>query len=71
MQKITKMLNGRWIPYTIATCSAVVLYVVLTHFHNIRAAFDALFGYTFPVVMAIIIAYILDPLVRKRAERLV
>lgn len=64
MQKITKMLNGRWIPYTVATCSAVVLYVFLTNFHNIHSAFNALIGYTFPVVMAIIIAYILDPLVR-------
>ena len=65
MQKISEILNRRWVPYTIATCSAVVLYVVLTHFHTIHGAFSALLGYAFPVIMAMIIAYVLDPLVRS------
>ena len=64
MRKISEMGNGRWIPYTIASCSAVVLYVIITHFHTIHEVFGALFGYTFPVVMGMIFAYILDPLVR-------
>jgi len=63
MRKIKGMENGRWVPYTIATCSAVILYVILTHFHNIFGAFSAMLGYAFPVVMGMIIAYVLDPLV--------
>ena len=64
MKKIKGMENGRWVPYTIATCSAVLLYVVITHFHAIHDAIYALLGYTFPVVMGMIISYVLEPLVQ-------
>ena len=63
MKRIREIENGRWIPYTIATCSAVLLYVIITHFHTIHSVFSALVGYTFPVVLGIIIDYVLDPLV--------
>ena len=63
MRKIKGIENGRWVPYTIATCSAVLLYVVLTNIDGIFGAFSAMMGYAFPVVLGMIIAYILDPLV--------
>ena len=56
-------LNTPWIAYTIATCSAVVLFVVLTHLDVIGRGLQGLGTLVSPIVMAAIIAYILNPLV--------
>lgn len=56
-------LNTPWIAYTIATCSAVVLFVVLTHLDVIGKGLHSLGTLVSPIVMAAIIAYILSPLV--------
>ena len=55
-------LNTPWIAYTIATCSAVVLFVVLTHLDAIGRGLHGLGTLISPIVMAAIIAYILNPL---------
>ena len=55
-------LNTPWIAYTIATCSAVVLFVVLTHLDVIGGGLHALGTLVSPIVLAAIIAYILSPL---------
>ena len=55
-------LNTPWIAYTIATCSAVVLFVVLTHLDVIGRGLHGLGTLISPIVMAAIIAYILNPL---------
>ena len=55
-------LNTPWIAYTIATCSAVVLFVVLTHLDVIGRGLHSLGTLVSPIVMAAIIAYILNPL---------
>ena len=56
-------LNTPWIAYTIATCSAVVLYIVLSHLDVIGRALHGLGTFVSPIVVAAIIAYILNPLV--------
>ena len=56
-------LNTPWIAYTIATCSAVVLYIVLSHLDVIGRALRGLGTFVSPIVVAAIIAYILNPLV--------
>ena len=55
------LLNTPWIAYTIATCSAVVLFVVLTHLDAIGGALHGLGTLVSPIVTAAIIAYILNP----------
>lgn len=62
-------LNSRWIPYTVATCAAVTLYVVLTHLSNIWQAFSRLYSYVSPVLIGIAVAYLLNPVVNFFAER--
>ena len=55
--------NKNWFPYTVATCSAVVLYLLLSHINYLFSAIDVLFKYFTPVITGIIIAYLLHPLV--------
>ncbi len=53
----------RWIPYTIAACVAVTLYVVLSHLAIVWSGLQSLFHFVAPVVWAIAIAYVVDILV--------
>ncbi len=56
-----KWVKKKWVSYTIATCSAVVLYMVLSHFESIAAAFDSFYSFMRPVVTGLIIAYVFNP----------
>ena len=56
-------LNTPWVAYTIATCSAVVLFSILTHLDVIGSALRGMGAFLYPIVLAAIIAYILNPLV--------
>ena len=51
-----------WYPYTIALCTAVLLFVLLTHFSDIRAGVSTFFGYFMPVIWGCAIAYLINPL---------
>lgn len=51
-----------WYPYTIALCTAVLLFVLLTHFADIRAGVSTFFGYFMPVIWGCAIAYLINPL---------
>ncbi len=57
-----KWTKRKWVAYTIATCSAVILYMVLSNLSNILSGFNAVYGYIKPVVSGIIVAYIFNPL---------
>ncbi|MCR4757741.1 MAG: AI-2E family transporter [Butyrivibrio sp.] len=58
----SKWFKKRWVSYTIATCSAVVLYMLLSHFSVILDGINSIFGFIKPVVVGCVIAYIFDPL---------
>lgn len=58
-----KWLQGRWVPYTIATCSAVILYLFLSRIDILGDGISAFFGFISPVVYGLIIAYVMNPLV--------
>lgn len=60
---------NHWGPYTIATCSAVLLYCVLTHLHVFYAAFKTFMHVISPVFLGMIMAYVLNP-VERLYERL-
>lgn len=57
-----KWTKKKWVAYTIATCSAVILYMLLSNLGNIMSGFSAVYGYIKPVVSGIIVAYIFNPL---------
>ncbi len=60
--KIGKNLpKKKWVSYTIATCSAVILYMILSNFSSITEGFGSLYGYIKPVVSGMIVAYIFNP----------
>ena len=56
-------LNTPWVAYTIATCSAVVLFSILTHLDVIGRGLYGLWDFVSPIALAAIIAYVLNPLV--------
>ena len=57
------LLKEKWFSYTIALCSAVVLYLLLTHMGGFLEALKSLWHVGAPVFMAFVIAYVLGPLV--------
>ena len=56
-----KWVKKKWVSYTIATCSAVVLYMILSHFDSIASALDSFYSFMRPVVTGLIISYIFNP----------
>lgn len=63
-----KWFKKKWVAYTIATCSAVILYMILAHIMGIFAVVKSFFAFIRPIIIAIVIAYIFDP-VAKLMER--
>ncbi len=61
--------DRKWIPYTIATCSAVLLLVILMHLPVIWSTVLTLFRFISPVFYGLIIAYIINPLMRFFREK--
>lgn len=57
-------LEKKWVAYTIATCSAVLLYFVLFNLKNIFSTVGRIYGYVSPLVIGLVIAYIISPLAK-------
>lgn len=57
-----KIFKQKWVSYTIATCSAVVLYLLLSNKGFLLDALSAIFKIIKPVIAGIIVAYIFNPL---------
>ncbi len=57
-----KLVQKKWFPYTVATCSAVVLYALIAHFPDIFKGIANVFAFLKPVITGIIIAYVFNPL---------
>ena len=57
-------LHKNWVPYTIASCSAVLLYVILTHLHVVGRYVAAFFDLAEPIFAGLIFAYLTDPIAR-------
>lgn len=60
--KIKHMLQKRWVAYTIATCSAVILYVLLSNLAGIWQGITNLYQVISPVIIGVVIAYLINPL---------
>ena len=63
MRRLRSVLGRRWVPYTVATCSAVLLYLIFAHIHGLLAAIGGIFRFISPVFWGAILAYIIDALV--------
>ncbi len=63
MKYIRENLGKRWIPYTIATCSAVLLYLFFTHIGSLWGIIRGIFRFVSPIFWGVIIAYVVDALV--------
>lgn len=53
---------NRWLPQAIALSIAVVVYVVLTHLDVLHSAIQTFLGFFSPVLLAAVIAYLVNPL---------
>lgn len=57
-------MSKRWIAYTLAACTTVLFYLVLSHLGTIWGVIKAFFGFLSPVIVGIVIAYVMDPLTK-------
>ena len=64
MDFFERIRHQKWLQYTIATCSAVLLYFILTNLSVVGSWIAGFFGIIKPILLAIIIAYTMDPLSR-------
>ncbi len=56
--------EGKWIPYTIATCSAVFVYLFFSHLTGVLHMISAFLNVCEPIIIGIIIAYVVTPLIQ-------
>ncbi len=61
---IEKMKDRPWFNLTIALCIAVILFFLLQNYHSIWSGIKIVWNFVSPVVVAMVLAYIIDPLVR-------
>ena len=57
------LLEKRWVAYTLATCSAVILYFLLSNVSDIFNGLRVVYKVLSPLITGLIIAYIIDPFV--------
>ncbi|WP_026651734.1 AI-2E family transporter [Butyrivibrio proteoclasticus] len=62
MKLNNKWFKKKWVSYTIATCSAVILYMLLSHIGTIGRGISGFYQFIKPVVSGIIVAYVFNPI---------
>ncbi|MBR5376412.1 MAG: AI-2E family transporter [Lachnospiraceae bacterium] len=55
-------LEKKWVAYTIATCSAVLLFVMLMNLPIFINSVKVMLGYLRPVIAGVVIAYMMNPM---------
>lgn len=69
MKHIRNLLEKRWFAYTFAACTAVLFYLLLSHLGVFFGAIGTFFRYLRPVIGGVVIAYILNPLMKLFENR--
>ena len=59
-----KLRDKKWYPYTVAACSAVLLYVVLTNISPIMNGIKVFGGFFSSLFLGAVIAYLMNPLAK-------
>ncbi len=62
MKRFEKILSRPWAAYTIAACSAVVLYLLLSHFGIVWKGIGSVLRLFSPVLIGVAVAYLVNPL---------
>ena len=62
MDNKKKWYEAKWVPYTIACCSGVLLFVILNNLGAEWKVIKTFVSFFYPVIAGAIIAYIVDPL---------
>ena len=62
-------MEKKWFAYTFAACTAVLFYLLLSHLGVFFGALGSFFRYLRPVIGGVIIAYILNPLMKLFENR--
>jgi len=57
-----KMKNENWFPYTVATCSAVLLAYLLMHIGVVGTVFSSIWKMISPLIAGAVIAYLVNPI---------
>ena len=57
-----KLRDQKWYPYAVAACIAVAFYVVLANLGSITTALGKFLGYFQTIFLAVVIAYVMNPL---------
>lgn len=68
--KIKKILEQPWAAYTFAICCGVILFLFLANIHVLGKGLRTLYHVVYPVLTGLVIAYVLDPLVKFFESRL-
>ena len=61
MKKIKDLLNRPWAAYTFALCTAVVLYMVLSHIAVLGGVFKSFLSLISPILIGAVVAYLFSP----------
>lgn len=69
-KKMSKLLKKPWAAYTMATCSAALLYFVLTNLAVVAEWIRVIFTLIAPILWGLIFAYLIDPLVLTFEKKL-
>ena len=69
MKNFKKMMENNWAAYTLATCSAVLLFVFLSNFSSFMNIVYSIEGLLFPIIIGAVLAYLLNPVVIFFEER--
>jgi len=59
-----KWKNQNWFPYTVAVCSGVILYMLLSNIGSIAGIFNWVWLIAKPLFYGLILAYLMDPVAR-------
>ena len=62
-------MENNWAAYTLATCSAVLLFIFLTNFSSFLNIVYSIEGLLFPIIIGAVLAYLLNPIVVFFEER--
>lgn len=72
MEYLKKLLEKRWFSYTIAACSAVILYMVMSRFQVVLGLFNGAVSFISPVITGVVFAWLMNPMtvfLEKRLEK--
>ncbi|HBL41684.1 MAG TPA: hypothetical protein DDY98_09115 [Ruminococcaceae bacterium] len=62
MKRFANILSRPWAAYTVASCSAVLLYLLLSHFGAVWQGIGSVFRLFSPVLIGIVVAYLVNPI---------